>query len=103
MRSRLGITVSSNKGMNLTRSAPATRAAALAGYPQCWANQAGRTRRRSEMDPLSGLVVAVLAFVGSLLGGYTREYFASRGREEGKIDAIQDNLAKVLEQLRETT
>jgi hypothetical protein len=27
-----------NKGMNLTRSAPATGTAALAGYPQCWAD-----------------------------------------------------------------
>lgn len=35
MESR-GRNVSSNKGIHLTRSARATRTAALPGYPQCW-------------------------------------------------------------------
>ncbi len=35
LRSTFGATVPPNKGMNLTRSAPPTRTAALAGYPQC--------------------------------------------------------------------
>ena len=30
-----------NKGMNLTRSAPAKRPAALAGYPRCSTNDSG--------------------------------------------------------------
>jgi hypothetical protein len=55
------------------------------------------------MDVLFGLAVVVLSGIGAALGTMLKEYFASRGRKEGEIDAIKRNLDEVLRQQRETT
>ncbi len=39
-----------NKGMNLTRSTLATGTAALAGYPQCWADRESATSGRASRE-----------------------------------------------------
>jgi len=42
-----GMSTLSNKGMNLTRSAPAKGTAALAGYPRCSPGTGGARGKRS--------------------------------------------------------
>lgn len=49
-----------NKGMNLTRSALATRTAALAGYPQCWGHIEGEQTDVTMVNMLL-LAAAVIA------------------------------------------
>ena len=41
--------VTPNKGMNLTRSAPATGTGALAGYPRCYADRSGAGGGRARL------------------------------------------------------
>lgn len=52
---------------------------------------------------LSALSVILLSALGSAIGSFAREYVAARGRKEGEIDALRDNLDEVVRQLRETT
>jgi len=49
------------------------------------------------------VLVVALSFGGPLLALYVKAYFDSRGKKEGEIAAIRDNLREVVRQLRETT
>lgn len=55
------------------------------------------------MEVLTAVAIVALSAVGAGLGAYAKEYFRSRGRKEGEIDAVRRNLDQVLRQLRETT
>jgi hypothetical protein len=55
------------------------------------------------MDFATGVAVVALSALGAALGTFLKEYFGSRGRKEGEIDALAANLQEVLRQLRETT
>ena len=55
------------------------------------------------MDSITAVLIVGLSAVGAALGTYVREYFSSRGRKEGEIDAVATNLEEVVRQLRETT
>ncbi len=55
------------------------------------------------MDSLYVFSTIFLSAIGAALGTFVKEYFASRGRKEGEIDAIKRNLDEVLQQQRETT